>query len=182
MGVLGWVSALHALVTHMHNFPLPSAFLFLFTTPSQRCATSVSSNGKFAAVKVGLFAFSLERHASELARRLQENGGSVTPMPASDRQSGFHHSFFEPIFCFLSGPARSAASGAPLPSASAPCFNCFRVSASTVSDSTTVLICDSELSYLPSFYLLTRFLNCPFFLGHQRINGDVQLPGMPDDP
>ena len=81
-------------------------------------------------------------------------------MPASDRQSGFHHSFFEPIFCFLPGPARSAASaGAPLPSASAPCFNCFRVSASTVSDTTTVLIFDSELSYLPSFYLLTRFLN-----------------------
>jgi hypothetical protein len=65
---------------------------------------------------------------SELARRLQDDGADPSPprvpcsMPASDRQSGFHHSFFEPIFCFSPGPAVTlcAASGAPHSSVSAP--------------------------------------------------------------
>jgi hypothetical protein len=94
--------------------------------------------------------FRLRRHASELERRLQDNG----PMPASDRQSGFHHSFLEAIFCFSPGPACFCGFDRHV----CPCHTCgFRVLHPSL---LLAFICGSQLSYPPPFYpSLALFLN-----------------------
>ena len=116
------VQCMHALVLScaLHSHSLQLSFFFLprrHNVAQLRFPQTVNLPPQSRT-----FRLSLERHASEISKKTPGERPRPRPMPASDRQSGFHHSFFESIFCFFPGPARSAASGAPQPSASAPCF------------------------------------------------------------
>jgi hypothetical protein len=133
-----------ALMRNSHSLQLS---FFFFTTPSQRCATWVSSNGKFAALKVGLF--SLFR-LSDVRLNWQVASRTTARMPAADRQSGFHHSFF----VFFPRPGRLCGFGRSSPiGIDPPCFICcFRVSASTL---VTLLLC---LSVALNYHIYPRFI------------------------
>lgn len=101
-------------------------------------------------------------------------------MPASDRQSGFHHSFFEPTFCFLPGPALYRFRRSSLIGIGPPCFNCcFRVSSST--SVTLLLYLSVTLNHLSTLVLSANpFLEYPFFLGHQRTVSTVASKVIPE--
>ena len=169
LGGVGWRTSLFCVChdtgggrkTPTTTFPFPNISLqpsFFFSTPSQRCASSVSSIGKFAAAKSD---FRLERHTSELERRLQDNGSPPSPHAgnAGIRSTVWLSSFlFRGRLLFCPGPAVLRLWAPPVgTSAPASPVVCFRSTCRL-----RTILSTPNLSF-----------DSPFFLGHQRINSQA---------